>query len=90
MKQALPYVVVLGPPLVLMLAYMTMMLLWHRRLSSGTVDQATRSKIIRRSQLAADYGEYRRQLFIDTLDDWQFLGPDSERPAWYTGRTWGS
>jgi hypothetical protein len=43
-----------------------------------------------RSQLAADYGEYRRQLFIDTLDDWQFLGPDSERPAWYTGKTWGS
>ncbi len=42
-----------------------------------------------RSQLAAEYSEYRRQLFCDTLDDWQFLGPDSERPAWYTGKSWG-
>jgi hypothetical protein len=42
-----------------------------------------------RSQLAAGYGEYRRQSFIDTLDDWQFFGPDSERPAWYTGKSWG-
>jgi hypothetical protein len=41
------------------------------------------------SQLAATYGEYRRQLFCDTLDDWQFLGPDTDRKAWYTGKNWG-
>ena len=42
-----------------------------------------------RSQLAEGYGEYRRQSFIDTLDDWQFFGPESERPAWYKGKYWG-
>jgi hypothetical protein len=42
------------------------------------------------SRLAAGYGEYQRQSFLDMLDDWQFLGPDSERPAWYTGKSWGS
>ena len=34
------------------------------------------------------YGRYERQLFIDTLDDWQFFGPDNERPEWYTGKSW--
>src|SRR6266404_4201449 len=37
------------------------------------------------SQLAPGYGEYLRESFIEMLDDWQFLGPESERPAWYTG-----
>jgi hypothetical protein len=41
------------------------------------------------SVLASGYGDYNRQFFIDTLDDWQFFGPDSERPAWYTGKVWG-
>jgi len=41
------------------------------------------------SVLAESYGEYRRQAFIDTLDDWQFFGPDSERPAWHTDKYWG-
>jgi hypothetical protein len=41
------------------------------------------------SVLAAGYGEYQRQTFIDTLDDWQFFGSDSERPSWYTGKYWG-
>jgi hypothetical protein len=35
------------------------------------------------------YGEYRRQLFVEILDDWQFFGSDSERPSWYTGKYWG-
>jgi len=35
------------------------------------------------------YGEYSDKAFIDTLDDWQFFGPDSERPQWYTGKYWG-
>ena len=38
------------------------------------------------SILGPDYARYNRQLFIDTLDDWQFCGPDSERPEWYSGR----
>jgi hypothetical protein len=41
-----------------------------------------------RSPLASGYGEYQRVLFTETLDDWQFLGADSERPAWYTGKFW--
>lgn len=24
----------------------------------------------------------------DTLDDWGFYGPESLRPAWYTGKPW--
>jgi len=40
------------------------------------------------STLGTGYGEYQRQWFIDTLDDWQFFGPDSERPSWYTGKSW--
>jgi hypothetical protein len=42
------------------------------------------------SILAPDYGHYERQLFIDTLDDWQFFGPDAERPEWYSGKVWGA
>ncbi len=41
------------------------------------------------SMLGQGYAEYRRQSFIETLDDWQFFGPDSERPSWYTGKYWG-
>ncbi len=42
-----------------------------------------------RSQLASSYGVYRRQHFIDMLDDWKYYGPGSERPDWYSGKTWG-
>jgi hypothetical protein len=41
------------------------------------------------SVLVEGYGDYDRQLFIETLDDWQFFGADSERPAWYSGKLWG-
>jgi len=41
------------------------------------------------SVLSPGYGKYARRHFIDTLDDWQFFAPDSERPAWYTGKYWG-
>ena len=39
--------------------------------------------------LAPGYGEHDRQWFIDTPDDLQFFGPDSDRPSWYTGKYWG-
>ena len=38
------------------------------------------------SILSRSYAQYERQFFIDTLDDWQFFGPDTERPEWYSGR----
>jgi hypothetical protein len=41
------------------------------------------------SQLSPGYCAYKRQSFINTLDDWAFFGPDAERPAWYTGKYWG-
>jgi hypothetical protein len=40
------------------------------------------------SILGPGYVRYERQKFIDTLDDWQFLGPESERPEWYSGKSW--
>jgi hypothetical protein len=40
------------------------------------------------SVLGSGYGRYERQLFIDTLDDWQFFGSEAERPAWYSGKSW--
>jgi hypothetical protein len=40
------------------------------------------------SQLSDSYTHYDRQLFIDTLDDWQFFGPDAEKPVWYSGKSW--
>ena len=37
---------------------------------------------------AASYADYKRQHFIDTLNDLQWFGPDTERPAWYSGKPW--
>jgi hypothetical protein len=39
------------------------------------------------SVLSPGYGWYKRQFFIDTLEDWQFFGLDSDRPEWYSGRS---
>ena len=41
------------------------------------------------SILGPGYARYERQEFIDTLAYWQFFGPESERPPWYTGKGWG-
>jgi len=35
------------------------------------------------SALGSGYAEYGPQWFIETLDDLQFFGPESERPSWY-------
>jgi hypothetical protein len=40
------------------------------------------------SILGSVYAGYKRQLFIDTLDDWQFFGSETERPGWYSGKSW--
>jgi len=52
-NQVLPYFVVLGPPLVLALAFATMSLVWHRELSTGKADEARKSQITRRCMLFA-------------------------------------
>jgi hypothetical protein len=49
---------------------------------------ALRSLGFSSSVLYDGYGSYDRELFISTLDDWQFFGPDGERPGWYTGKAW--
>jgi hypothetical protein len=40
------------------------------------------------SRLYEPYRTYRRQLFIETLDDWAWYGA-GEPPDWYGGRPWG-
>ena len=54
---------------------------------SAGVPDAVRSHYFS-SQLSDSYTRYDRQFFIDTLNDWQFFGPDSEKPSWYTGKPW--
>jgi hypothetical protein len=40
------------------------------------------------SSLGTRYCNYERQLFVDTLNDWQFFGSATDRPRWYSGKTW--
>ena len=40
------------------------------------------------SNLSDSYRRYDRTLFVATLDDWKWYGPDDRRPSWYTGRNW--
>jgi hypothetical protein len=40
------------------------------------------------SNLTVSYRTYRRQQFIDTLNDWGWFGPAELRPTWYTGKPW--
>jgi len=37
--------------------------------------------------LSRSYETYDRELFEDTLNDWQWTG-EGEPPAWYTGEPW--
>jgi hypothetical protein len=40
------------------------------------------------SILFPTYRSYSREHFIDTLNDWQWLGRPEEKPVWYTGKPW--
>ena len=40
------------------------------------------------SYLAASYETYRRDLFIDTLNDWGWTSNARPAPDWYTGQPW--
>ena len=42
------------------------------------------------SLLFASHERFDERHFAETLDDWGFFGPESDRPAWYTGRSWGA
>jgi hypothetical protein len=39
------------------------------------------------SVLHEPYATYDRDLFIDTLNDWQWCG-EGQPPSWYTGEPW--
>lgn len=41
------------------------------------------------SNLGLSYQLYRREFFIDTLNDWKWFGDEQLRPDWYTGKNWG-
>ena len=55
----------------------------------GSPDPAIRARLTAEgyfsSELFADYETYERDLFTATLDDWQWFGAESSRPAWYSG-----
>lgn len=36
----------------------------------------------------SSYSKYKRDLFIDTLNDWGFFGEPSHIPEWYAGKPW--
>jgi hypothetical protein len=40
------------------------------------------------SDLSANYRQYDRDLFVDTLNDWQWFGQKGEQLSWYTGKKW--
>lgn len=41
------------------------------------------------SELSEEYHTFDRNLFIDTLNDWGWFGPEDSKPNWYTGEAWG-
>jgi len=41
------------------------------------------------SVLFPSYSAYDEALFKETLNDWHYFGPESNRPSWYTGQSWG-
>lgn len=41
------------------------------------------------AQVSAEaYASYDRDLFVDTLNDWGWFGPEQDRPTWFTGEAW--
>jgi hypothetical protein len=40
------------------------------------------------SDLGDGYARYRREHFIETLNDWGWFGPEQFKPDWYTGQAW--
>jgi hypothetical protein len=51
MSQTLLLLLILGPPVVLSIAFIAVLRIWHFRLNSGTLDAATRAKITGRCKL---------------------------------------
>jgi hypothetical protein len=42
------------------------------------------------SVLFPSYETFDARHFSETLDDWGYYGHESDRPAWYTGLSWGA
>ncbi|TAK63178.1 hypothetical protein [Methylobacter sp.] len=40
------------------------------------------------SELAGSYCVFNRKIFEETLNDWGYFGPASEKPSWFTGQPW--
>jgi hypothetical protein len=40
------------------------------------------------SLLTDSYAKYDRELFTATLDAWGWVGPETQKPVWYTGKPW--
>ncbi len=34
------------------------------------------------------YAKYSRDLFVDTLNDWGWYGPEYGSPQWFSGQPW--
>jgi len=41
------------------------------------------------SLLFPSYSKCDEALFKNTLNDWHYFGPESNRRSWYTGQPWG-
>ena len=51
-------------------------------------DLADDTDFFRSSLNPRGYEPYRRDLYIDTLNDWGWFGNKSNHPSWYTGEPW--
>ena len=40
------------------------------------------------SELGDGYANYKRKLFVETLNDWGWYGQEHLKPDWYTGEPW--
>ena len=37
---------------------------------------------------ASSYGAFEKELFIETLNDWNWIEKSTKPPHWYTGQVW--
>ena len=61
-----------------------------RRTSGLAIRAAANSQAMFYSEVdEAEYGQYDRDIFVATLNDWGWHGDPSVTPEWYTGEPWG-
>jgi hypothetical protein len=54
----------------------------------GVEQLAAKEQGVHFSQLAESYCSFDRDLFVATLNDWGWFGPEDAKPDWYTGEAW--